>query len=124
VLWASATGQNMAQSVARSLARTLASQFDASNPVRPRGEGTGVLVQRRFPLFVGRPWADNELAAVAHLVGQNARAAAPQLRTAPARSLPPAPDCRVPSQARVVVPYASRSDLPLQVANLAGGNHE
>jgi hypothetical protein len=124
VLWASATGQNMAQSVARSLARTLASQFGASNPVRPRGEGTGVLVQRRFPLFVGRPWADNELAAVAHLVGQNARASAPQLRTAPARSLPPAPDCRVPPQARVVVPYTSRPNISMQVAYFAGDHHE
>jgi hypothetical protein len=108
VLWASASGQNMAQSVARSLARTLSAQFGASNSVRQSSEGIGVPVQRYFPLFTGRPWADNELAAVAHLVGQNARAAAPQLRTAPARSLPPSPDCRVPSQARVAIPYSNR----------------
>jgi hypothetical protein len=113
VLWASASGQNMAQSVARSLARTLSAQFSASNPVRQSSEGAGVPIQRHFPLFAGRPWADNELTAVAHLVGQNARSAAPQLRTAPARSLPPAPDCRLPPDARVAVPDTFRQEIPI-----------
>lgn len=108
VLWASASGQGMAQSVARSLARTLSAQFGASNPVRPSCEGADAPVQRHFPLFAGCPWADNELAAVAHLVGQNARSAAPQLRTAPARSLPPSPDCHVPPQARVAIPISNQ----------------
>lgn len=107
LLWVSASRQSMAQSVARSLARTLAAQFGASNPLRQVGEGTGIPIQRGFSLFSGKPWADNELALVAHLVGQNARATASQLRIAPARSLSPAPDCRVPRDARVAIPFSN-----------------
>lgn len=103
IVWATAGTEEMARSVARSLARTLRAQFGPSNPLEQVAEGPGVPAGRDFPLFAGKPWADNELAAVAHLVGKEGLGVAPQLRTAPARPLPPSPACRVPRDARVVV---------------------
>lgn len=102
VVWASAGSDEMARSVARSLARTLIAQFGPSNPLRRAAEGVGVPVEREFPLFGGRPWTDNELAVVAHLVGKDGRDVAPQLRVAPAKPLPPSPESRVPRDARTV----------------------
>ncbi len=46
------------------------------------------------------PWAASELAYLAHLVGRDARALAPRLRTAPARSLPAAPEMHITRRVR------------------------
>ncbi|RLC56163.1 MAG: hypothetical protein DRI80_16620 [Chloroflexota bacterium] len=102
IVWAVAGTEEMARSVARSLARTLVAQFGPSNPLRKADEGAGAPTAREFPLFAGKPWADDELTAVAHLVGKDGRNVAPQLRVAPARSLPPSPESRVPRDARTV----------------------
>lgn len=102
VVWASAGTEEMARSVARSLARTLVAQFGPSNPLHMAAQGPGAPTGREFPPFAGWPWADDELAAVIHLVGKDGRAVAPQLRVAPARPLPPSPESRVPRDARTV----------------------
>ena len=99
IVWASAKDLHRARATARSLARTLLAQFGPSNPLRTGGQGGGDLPRRSFPLFAGTPWAENELAYVAHLVGQDVRAIAPQLRVAPAKPLPPSPASRVPEGA-------------------------
>ena len=101
LVWASAGTEEMARSVARSLARTLMAQFGPSNPLRQAAEGPGAPTGREFPLFGGKPWADDELATVAHLLGKDGRSVAPQLRVAPAKPLPPSPESRVPSAARL-----------------------
>ncbi len=102
LVWASAGTEEMARSVARSLARTLMAQFGPSNPLQQLAEGSGVPAAREFPLFGGRPWADNEISSIAHLVGRDGRGIAPQLKVAPAKPLPPSPESRVPPGARTV----------------------
>lgn len=101
VVWATAGSESMAQSVARSLARAVASQYSPANPLKVVCEGSGSPGARIFPIFAGHAWTDLELGALAHLVGQDARAIAPQLATAPANPLPPSPPYRIPRGARL-----------------------
>jgi len=103
LVWASARTRGLAQVTARALAGALAAQFGPSNPIRRRAEGAGSLETRAFPLFAGMPWADTEIGLIGHLLGKDGLAVAPQMRVAPARPLPPSPECRVPSGARVAL---------------------
>ncbi len=94
--------ESQARSVALRLARSVIAGF-TGNPLRVvrQGRSARVAVERR----IGRsgPWAASELAYLAHLMGRDAQALAPRLRTAPARTLPAPPEMRVPRQARVAV---------------------
>ncbi len=105
IIWAAANTTSMAQSVARSLARSVKAQYEATNPLEQVAE-TEKPPCRSFPLFAGRPWTDTELATLAHLEGEPGAAIAPQLATAPARPLPPSPDCRIPKEAATVLHLA------------------
>lgn len=89
-----------ARAIAHRLARALIAGF-TGNPLRVvrKGRGSRPVVGRRMGR--GGPWAASELAYLAHLMGRDAQALAPRLRTAPARSLPAAPEMRVPRQARI-----------------------
>jgi hypothetical protein len=100
LVWATCSTPDTAKSTAVSLARTVISQYGPSNPIRISTQGFGSLFERSFPAFLGKPWADDELATIAHLLGQDALAIAPQIRVAPAKSLPPAPPNRIPENAR------------------------
>lgn len=100
-VWATAGSQAMAQSVARSLSRAVLSQYGPSNPLRQSAEGEGAPTARDFPPFAGRPWTDEELGRLAHLVGSDVRTLVPQLAVASANPLPPSPACRVPKGARL-----------------------
>jgi len=103
LVWVGSDSMDKSKSQALSLARTIIASFDqTSNPIGMGEQGTGSLVAREFPLFAGSPWAANELATLAHLMGSNARSTAPQLAVAPARSLPPSPDVRIRSAMRTV----------------------
>jgi len=92
--------EGQARSTALRLARAVIAGF-TGNPLRVvrKGRNARVAADRRM----GRsgPWTASELAYLAHLVGRDAQALAPRLRTAPARSLPAAPEMRLPPQARV-----------------------
>src|SRR5512145_2179349 len=80
-----------AQGIARRLARAICAGFGHSNPVKVVREGQDVqVVQQRTP-GKSMPWADNELASLAHLVGSDILSLAPRLLSASAQSLPPAP---------------------------------
>lgn len=108
-VWASAPSLEAARQTARGLARTLLAQFGPSNPlvIARQGAGHQALVERRFDLFAGWPWTDVELSLIAHLTGKEGLGAAPQLRTASARALPPSPAVRVPRQAQTIVPLGA-----------------
>lgn len=109
IVWAAANSTAMAQSVARSLARSVKAQYEATNPLEQVIEKEKQ-PRRVFPLFSGRPWTDAELATLAHLEGEPGAAIAPQLETAPARPLPPSPDCRIPREARTVLHLAGEGE--------------
>jgi hypothetical protein len=109
IVWASAPSAKAAKKTARGLARTLMSQFGPSNPLvlGQQGKGHQGLVQRSYGLFAGRPWTHAELALIAHLPGKEGLGAAPQLRTAAARALPPSPAVRVSTNVKTIVPLES-----------------
>ncbi len=91
-----------ARAIAHRLARAVIAGF-TGNPLRVVREGRGSRPVADRRMGRGGPWAASELAWVAHLMGRDARTLAPRFHTAPARSLPAAPEMRVPRQARVAV---------------------
>ena len=109
IVWASAPGLKAARKTARGLARTLIAQFTPSNPLTlaQQGKGHQILLKREYGLFTGRPWTHTELALIAHLTGKEGLGAAPQLRTAAARALPPSPAVRVPTSVQTIIPLES-----------------
>lgn len=90
VVWATAETRERAHCAAQQLAQVVIAQYGPSNPLVVGSAGAGLPVQRASGLFQGRPWTDEELGTLLHLVGAEGPAAAPGLRVATARTLPPA----------------------------------
>jgi hypothetical protein len=99
VVWVDAPGKDEAERRAAMLARSIASQFSRQNPLQIVANSQGSAQKRFFGAFWGKPCADDGLALIAHLAGDEALAVAPQLRKAPAKPLPPSQLCRVPANA-------------------------
>ena len=90
----------LAEMRAKKLAKVVAGQFKASNPMKlSEVERKAEPLQKRAMGTTGI-WADNELAALAHLTGENALDLLPSLRTASAVNLPPARAMLIPTDAR------------------------
>ena len=103
-----------AHGAAVALANTLCNQFGPDNPVvilaqcdDKRSAHREVSLSARTFAGAVRPWADDELAAIAHLPGGNALSAAPMLATGSAKALPAKPELRLPEKA-FTARYASR----------------
>jgi hypothetical protein len=96
-----------AKGAAIALANTICNQFGADNPVvvlaRAAPNRPVDLAARTMDGGAARPWADDELAALAHIPGGNALALAPMLTTGSAKALPAKPELRVPKGARVAI---------------------
>jgi len=94
-----------AQRAAAALANTVCNQFGPDNPVivLARSSARRPMDLSARPITGGAScsWADNEIAALAHLPGGEALKFAPLLSTGSAKSLPANPDLRIPPQARL-----------------------
>lgn len=94
-----------AQRAAEALAHVVCSQFGPDNPVvilaRSTASQPARLAGRAIAGGAACSWADDELAALAHLPGGEALQYAPLLATGSARFLPAKPDLRLPAQARL-----------------------
>lgn len=94
-----------AHRTAVTLANTLCNQFGPDNPViiltHARPNKPVNLAARSISGGAIRSWADDEIAAVAHLPGGDALKFAPLLSTGSAKSLPAGPELRIPTKARV-----------------------
>ena len=94
-----------AHRTAVALANTVCSQFGPDNPViiLARSSARNPINLAARPITGGaiRSWADDEIAALAHLPGGDALKFAPLLSTGSAKSLPAKPDLRIPQQARL-----------------------
>ncbi len=91
--------EGQARSAALRLARTVISSF-SGNPLRVVRKGRNARAAAARRMGRSGPWAASELAYLAHLVGRDAQALAPRLRTAPARSLPAPPEMRITRRVR------------------------
>ena len=94
-----------AHRTAVALANTLCNQFGPDNPViilaRSNPKEPLTLAARSISAGALRSWADDEIAALAHLPGGDVLKFAPLLSTGSAKSLPAGPDLRIPKTARV-----------------------
>ena len=93
-----ADSETRAQGIARGLARAVSASYGHRNPVRAvkAGKDPRPVLERRMGKF--QPWADNELATLAHLTGGDMLFVAPRLKTASAKSLAPDTEMRVVPQ--------------------------
>jgi len=100
-----------ARGAAVALANTLCNQFGPDNPVvilaQCGASRRSVSLPTRAFDGAMRPWADDEIAALAHLPGGNALSVAPMLATGSAKALPARPELRLPERAFTAA-YASR----------------
>lgn len=94
-----------AHRAAVALANTLCNQFGPDNPVIILAHSSPKkpvkLAARSISGGAIRSWADDEIAALAHLPGGDALKFAPLLSTGSAKSLPAGPELRIPTQARL-----------------------
>ena len=102
---ASAPTPAEAHRAAAGLAQVVCNQFGPDNPVvvlRRSGPRKTVDLAAR-PISGGArcSWADDEIAALAHLPGGEALQYAPLLSTGSAKSLPAKPELRIPQEARL-----------------------
>ena len=93
-----ADSEARAQGIARGLARAVSASYGHRNQVKPVNSGSDPrpVLERR--MGKSQPWADNELATLAHLTGGDMLFVAPRLKTASAKSLPPDTEMRVVPQ--------------------------
>lgn len=85
---------------AQKLAKVVAGQFKATNPMKLSKEQRDPSPLQKRALGTTGIWADDELASLAHLTGENALDLLPSLRTASAVNLPPSRAMIIPADAR------------------------
>jgi hypothetical protein len=104
VVWACAPFEAMAWQTVNLLTDTLRAQYQPHNPLQKGKEGVGSRYGREMAAFAGRGWTTTELGTLAHLVGEDTTALAPQLLRARSRALPAAPATYIPRDA-VIAPF-------------------
>jgi hypothetical protein len=101
VVWASAGYEALAWQTLNLLTDTLRAQYQPHNLLKPGKEGVGCRRGREMAAFAGQGWTTQELGTLAHLVGGDTSALAPQLHRARSRALPAAPQTYIPRGTRM-----------------------
>lgn len=100
-VWACAPFEDMAWQTVNLLTDTLRAQYQPHNPLQKGKDGVGSRYRREMAAFAGMGWTTKELGTLAHLVGGDTTALAPQLLRARSRALPASPQTYIPRHARI-----------------------